>query len=95
MMCPQEVSNLVDRFGKQVFRLSPGIYRHFSLRRQRRDIHGDRVWVRADQIVYLYIPKWIMDEGRRVNDEQRAAEDVAADAGKQKRARAKRPKAAS
>src|SRR5262249_2473010 len=46
LMRLEEVAHLVYRLGEQVFWLSPGIDRHFSLRRQRRDIHGDRVRVR-------------------------------------------------
>lgn len=45
-MRPEEVAHLVDRLGEQVLWLSPGIDRHCGLRRQRRDLHGDRVWVR-------------------------------------------------
>ena len=46
-MRPEKVAHLVDRLDEQVLWLSPGIDRHFGLRRQRRDIHGDRVRVRG------------------------------------------------
>ena len=50
LMRLQKVAHLLHRLDPEVLRLFPGIDRHFRLRRQRRDIHGDGVCVAMEQM---------------------------------------------